>query len=380
MNKTIRIIITSLDFGGTERHLLQVLPRLKKLGWAPVIHTLRSDCAMMSAFKGVGVDVISPKKIAFLPGKLRKFAEVIISLYRLRRVLAQDKDCIVHFFLSQAYVLGMLAAKISGHKGPKIMSRRSLNHYQKSVPFFGRLERKTHKLADLFLANSNAVKQNLLEEGIQESQIRLIQNGIDLDAFNNVKSKNIRKTLGIDSNTFIMTMTANLIAYKGHMDLLEALSLIKDKISKKWILLLVGRDGGVQNQLEQKGQDLKLDAHIRFLGLRADIPQILSKSNLGVLCSHEEGMPNAVMEYMASSLPVVATTVGGIVELVDDGRTGFLVPSKNPEKLSEALLKSIDDKDALNMGKKGREKIEKEFSITSCVSKYDVVYKEFLRK
>ncbi len=377
MNKTIRIIITSLDFGGTERHLLQVLPRLKKLGWLPVIHTLRSDSAMMSAFKDVGIDVISPKKITFLPGKLSKFLEVIASMCKLRQVLAQDKNCIAHFFLSQAYVLGMMAAKLSGHKGPKIMSRRSLNHYQKSVPFFGRLERKTHKSADLFLANSNAVKKNLLDEGIQENQIRLIQNGIDLDTFNNVENKNIHKTLGIDSNTFIMTMTANLIAYKGHMDLLEALSLIKDKISKKWMLLLIGRDRGVQNQLEQKAQDLNLGAHIRFLGLRADIPQILSESNLGILCSHEEGMPNAVMEYMASSIPVIATAVGGIVELVDDGKTGFLVPSKNPKKLSEALLKVLNDKNTVTMGKLGREKVEKEFSITSCVSKYDVVYKEF---
>lgn len=380
MTKTIRIIITSLDFGGTERHLLQVLPGIKKLGWHPIIHTVRSDCAMKEAFEKAGIDVVFPKKIPLLPKKLRNFFEGIISWFTLYKIFKQDKNCVAHFFLPQAYVLGMMAACLAGHKGFKIMSRRSLNNYHKNIPFLGQLERKIHPKVDLFLANSKAVKQNLLEEGIPENKIQVIHNGINLVPFDEIEGKKIRQELGLETDVFVMTVTANLIPYKGHLDLLNAFSLIKNQLPKRWIVLCVGRNNGIQNQLEQKAQDMGLAHHIKFLGLRSVIPQILSDSDLGILCSHQEGMPNAVMEYMAARLPVVATTAGGIVDLVENGKTGFLAPIKNPEKLSQALLNVINHKNIKDLGENGRQKIEKEFSIKRCVNKYDKVYKKVLEK
>tara|TARA_R110002050_G_scaffold300734_1_gene472048 strand:- start:3833 stop:4975 length:1143 start_codon:yes stop_codon:yes gene_type:complete len=380
MNKTLRIFITSLDYGGAERHLLQVLPRLKDLGWQPVIYTLQSRVAMKIDFEKAGIEVISPKKNQCIPKLLRHFFEVISSLISFYKILKKDQNCIAHFFLSQAYVLGMMAAIGAGHKGPKIMSRRSLNNYQKNIPFFSYIERKIHKKADLFLANSQAVKRDLIQEKIPEGKIKLIHNGIDLGRFNDNVDKNFRKSIGVNKDTFVMTIVANLISYKGHKDLLNALAKIKNKLSKKWILLCVGKDGGIQPELEVIIQELRLENHVKFLGLRSDIPQILFNSDLGVLCSHEEGMPNAVMEYMAAKLPVVATMAGGTTELVDNGKTGTLVPVKSPDILADALIEIMKHKDLILLGKAGREKIEKEFSINSCVDKYNKVYDKILRK
>jgi glycosyltransferase involved in cell wall biosynthesis len=380
MTKTIRIVITSLDYGGTERHLLQVLPRLKKLGWKVIIHTLRSDCAMLSDFERVKIDVVCPKKINFLPRILGKFFEVTLSLFKLYKILKKDKNCVVHFFLVQAYVLGMMVALKAKHSGPKLMSRRSLNYYQKKIMLFEQLEKEIHNKVDAVLANSEAVKKDLLKEEVLEEKLHLIYNGIDLSRFNELPDNKIRKELGINKAAFIMTIVANLIPYKGHSDLLDALAMIKNRLPDDWVLLCVGKYGEEKSNLEEKLEKTQLKSHVKFLGLRSDVHQILLNSNVGLLCSHEEGMPNAVMEYMAARLPVVATNVGGTVELVDDSETGILVPPKDPEKYAKAILKLIEKNVKNKWGEQGRKKIEEEYSIEMCVKTYDNLYKKMMKK
>jgi glycosyltransferase involved in cell wall biosynthesis len=273
----------------------------------------------------------------------------------------------------------MVALKAK-HSGPKLMSRRSLNYYQKKIMLFEQLEKEIHNKVDAVLANSEAVKKDLLKEEVLEEKLHLIYNGIDLSRFNELPDNKIRKELGINKAAFIMTIVANLIPYKGHSDLLDALAMIKNRLPDDWVLLCVGKYGEEKSNLEEKLEKTQLKSHVKFLGLRSDVHQILLNSNVGLLCSHEEGMPNAVMEYMAARLPVVATNVGGTVELVDDSETGILVPPKDPEKYAKAILKLIEKNVKNKWGEQGRKKIEEEYSIEMCVKTYDNLYKKMMKK
>ena len=112
------------------------------------------------------------------------------------------------------------------------------------------------------------------------------------------------------------------------------------------------------------------------MGEMKDVTVPLSASDLGIMCSHQEGFSNAKLEYMATSLPVVATKVGGNTEAVVDGLNGYIVPPRSPRKLADAILKVYRKKDKEKLGELGRKKIEKIFNLDSCVKEYENIYLE----
>jgi len=141
----------------------------------------------------------------------------------------------------------------------------------------------------------------------------------------------------------------------------------------------VGRDDGIGSKLKKKIRDLGIDEHVRFLGQRRDVPELLQVSDIGLLCSHEEGFSNALLEYMAAGLPVVATNVGGNAEAVIDGVTGLLVPAKNPDALARAILRLVHDPAARQgMGTAGRTRVQQNFSLETCLNGYEVLYQSIM--
>src|SRR5262249_14337719 len=141
-------------------------------------------------------------------------------------------------------------------------------------------------------------------------------------------------------------------------------------------LLAAGRD--VDDSLTKLGQiadKLGLSQHVRLLGLRRDIPVVLSAADIHVSASWHESFPNNILEAMCAGLPVVATAVGGVPEQIVDGLTGLLVPARNPDALSEALLALAHDGERRKaMGRAGRERVEREFPITRSVNELEQVY------
>jgi glycosyltransferase involved in cell wall biosynthesis len=141
----------------------------------------------------------------------------------------------------------------------------------------------------------------------------------------------------------------------------------------------VGRDDGIRGDLQDIAHATGISDRVRFLGVRRDVPRLLAAADVGVLCSHQEGFSNAILECMAAALPMVVTDVGGNGEAVLDGETGFVVPPRDPEALGQAILK-LASEPALRteQGKKARARVEAQFSIQACVSKYDRLYTALL--
>ncbi|MBL0942422.1 MAG: glycosyltransferase [Alphaproteobacteria bacterium] len=378
----MRIILGSLDIGGTERHLAHVLPALVLKGWNIRILTLKAGGALETFMLKQGIEVSSPllsDRFKYIPVFLVKLLKLLSSIKFLWADFKRYPSQLTHFFLPQAYILGMFAALCARITSPKVMSRRSLNTYQLQYPGIRWIEKKLHVHLLAILANSSAVYDQLRDlENVPVSKLKLIYNGINLEPFQAPLNKqDILTSLNISSSSFIMIIVANLIPYKGHRDLLFALSMISQQLPTNWRLLCVGDPGQIGEELKEQAKALSLNQHIMWLGVRHDVPSLMRISQLGILSSHQEGFANAILEGMAAGLPMVVTNVGGNAEAVIHNKTGLVVPSQNPSALAAAILKLALDGDlARTFGQAGRLRVQENFALETCVEAYDHFYKE----
>ncbi len=378
--KKILYIIGSLDLGGAERHLSLVAPRLKQLGWEPTIYCISRRGVQADVVERAGVAVIGPpwdggSRQTFFGKPLGLFA----SCLKLLKILLLERPQIVHFFLPLAYVIGAPLAWLM-RVPTLVMSRRSLNLYQAQHPILARLERFLHRRMDAILGNSRAVFDQLVDvEGCARGKVSVIYNGIDIGSIDRARAT------GADGSSappgVVLIIVANLIPYKGHSDLIDALAAVQGQMPEQWTLLCVGRDDGIRSKLEAQVQSLGLTGHIRFLGERTDVESLLKGANIGILCSHQEGFANAILECMAAGLPMVATDVGGNAESVVHAETGLIVPPRNPAALGQAMLSLVSDPAARQrMGQAARKRAEERFSIEQCVEQYDGLYRSLIER
>lgn len=374
----ILYIIGSLDLGGAERHLALITPRLKKLGWQPLIYCISRRGVQSEQLERDGVTVIGPpwESSASQPLVL-KWIQLLASSIKFFVILLAQRPQIVHCVLPLAYVLGAPLALIA--RVPKVvMSRRSLNFYQTQHPFFRHIELWLHTRVDAILGNSRAVHDQLIElEGCDERKVGIIYNGIDIAAIDRA----LPPPCPADTPQLRLIIVANLIPYKGHADLIEALGGIKDRLPEPWTLSCAGRDDGILKRLQDQTRRLDLERQVQFLGERTDVAMLLKSADIGILCSHEEGFANVILEGMAAGLPMVVTDVGGNSEAVVDGETGLIVSTRNPPALAEAILKLATNSEMRQrMGAMARRRVAERFSIDACVGEYDKAYRRLIEQ
>jgi glycosyltransferase involved in cell wall biosynthesis len=234
---------------------------------------------------------------------------------------------------------------------------------------------------DAVLGNSLSVTRQLTEEeGVPADRLGLIYNGINSDVFAGSEARvALRASLGIGPEALVLCMTANLIPYKGHEDLIDALALAAKRMPEEWRLLLAGHDHGIGESLKNKAERLGLRKNISFLGSRTDIPALLAACDIGILCSHQEGFANAILEGMAARLPMIVTDVGGNSEAVVHGETGIVVPPKDPKRLSDAIIQLAQNQSLRSTyGAAGWQRVTEHFGMKRCVTLYDLLYRGLL--
>lgn len=378
---SILFVSLSLERGGTERHLALILPRLQDLGWPVSIYCLATKGEMAPLVTLSGVEVIAPpfEGSAWFKGPTKAFRLLSTSL-KLLWLMVSRRPGIVHLFLPAPYLIGGPLALLT-LRPICIMSRRNLNHYLSKRPLAARFELLLHRCVDAILANSASIVSELInEEGCDPNNVGLIRNGIEIDSFTGGAERNAtRKLLGIDDKAFVAIIVANLIEYKGHADLIHALSAIQTRMPEGWIVLFAGKDYGAGQEISALIIENGLGDHIRLLGSRRDIPDLLEAADVGLLCSHEEGFSNSVLEGMAANLPMIVTNVGGNSEAVRSGLDGLVVPPHSPQELGEAILSlALDPDRRQKMGQSAGERVATHFSIETCVKSYDRIYRGLL--
>lgn len=379
----ILYVIGSLEVGGAEQHLLRIAGELAARGWQPTVFALNIGGPLTQAFREAGVPVLGLTLPAGLIRLLRHrrviaWTGLLASMLALTWAYWRIRPHITHFFLPAAYIVGGVTSLIAPSM-LRIMSRRSLNYYQANHRLFRRLEHWLHPHMDLMCGNSAAVIQDLRSEGVPQERLRLIYNGIDTTRFKAERScMAVRAELGIECRAIMMVMVANLIPYKGHADLIQGLAEVRESLPPGWVCVCVGRDDGIGSALAEQAHVAGIGDHLLFTGSRRDVPDLLAAADIGVLCSHEEGFSNAVIEGMVSGLPMVVTEVGGNAEAVVEGETGLVVPARDPQALGQALLQlCLDSEKRQRMGEAGRDRAVRYFSMEACVAGYEALYQEY---
>jgi glycosyltransferase involved in cell wall biosynthesis len=371
----ILVVAPRLDVGGTELHLIRVLPELRRRGLDVSVFALARGGKLETRLVGSGVPVSgyaggAPRPLSSLGAAL--------ALWRELRRLRPD---VVHFFLPEPYLVGMLAS-VGIRPLTRVMSRRSLAIYQRKHPRLGLLEHWLHRFADRLLGNSTAVVEELVVECGEREKVELIHNGVELPpAISDDSRLAVRRELGIAPDAFVMVVSANFIAYKGHSDLFDALGVSKARLNGAWRLVLIGHDLGMAAALRRKAAELGIADNIVWLEGRSDAQTPLAAADIAVLPSHQEGFSNSLIEMMGCGLPVIATRVGGNIDAVVDGESGLLVAVGDVPALAAAILALHDDRPRrLAMGGAARARVAENFTLDVCVGSYVDMYARLQNK
>lgn len=362
-------MIGSLGFGGAERTLIDIVTHLDRRRFRVEVACLFRAGELARELEAVDVPVtvlgMSP---SVRPDNWLRVAQLVRSI---------NPD-IVHAHLPDAcwYALpaawwGRVPARI-GHV------QNVYRHWPAKLRL---LDGLCMSVAGGVVVCSYAVQQFCeARRGYPLSRIRVIHNSVDLGRFDSLPSRDeARSALGLPTEGPVITAVASLTPQKGHSDLLEAVAKVRTDFPNL-LLLLVGR-GPLRDALEDMARRLGLAENVHFLGARKDVPAILAASDVAVLSSHWEGLSLALAEAGAAGLPVVATEVDGIPEIVQHGVTGLLVPPRRPQLLAEALHALLRDPSRRQqMGEAARRWVAERFSVERMVRETESLYVELLGK
>lgn len=303
--------------------------------------------------------------------------KVAWSLLETAAYLRRVKADLVHTHCSVPGIVGRLAARLAGV--PVIMHTvHGFHFHDGGHDLSHRLaiaaERFVGRFTAVMLSQNRAdIEQAVRHRIVPRERLLYIGNGIDVERFP------VAPPRAEDGRTPIITCVARFEAVKNHGMLLEAARVLRDR-GTAFELWLIGGGSG-RTAFEAKVQDGGLAGHVRFLGYRDDIPELLAQSDIGVLTSLKEGIPRAALEAMVVGLPVVATRVNGTREVVRDGDTGFLVELGDVAALAHALERLlVNPVLRAHMGERGRRVVLAEYDESDIVDNLERIYREVLAR
>jgi glycosyltransferase involved in cell wall biosynthesis len=303
---------------------------------------------------------------------------------QLRRLL--NGVDLLHMHGARAALFGRLAAH---SLGAAVRPRVVYSIHGFAAPHYPPPRRQVllaveHALApitDLYVCVSHAEKEALLAAGVANARpVRVIWNGIDIQRFAGLvgRGEQVRSALQVPTEAFVVTTVCRLFRPRDFQTLLHAFRQVLDRLPGAH-LLIVG-DGPLRPQIEGLVASLHLENHAHLLGMRRDVPQILRATDVLVLSSKSwEGLPLTVLEAMASSLPVVASDVGGTREAIVDGETGLLFPSGDATALAQGTLSlARDPLLARQMGQHGLARAREHFTFQRMARETAALYEQLL--
>jgi glycosyltransferase involved in cell wall biosynthesis len=302
-------------------------------------------------------------------------------VWRLSRWLRRQRIEVLHAHQYTPFFYGAAARYLA--RGTPVL-------FTEHGRFFPDLPSRKRSLANRMLLRKRdrvvgvgeAVRQALIHnEGIPAVRVGVVYNGIDLDRFAAVSGERerVRTELGIGADDFVLLQVARLDHLKDHLTALRTVALVA-KQSPRVRLILVG-EGPERGKIEAFVAEQRLGEQVRLLGLRTDVPRLLTAADAALLTSISEGIPLTLIEAMAARLPVVSTNVGGVSEVVKDGVTGFLAPSGDAEGLSRWVLRLIAEPALRHeLGERGRTRAETHFSERQMLAAYAGLYEEMHRR
>ncbi len=355
------LVITDTDVGGAERALVALGTRLDRRRWRPKVFCLGPEGKMVGPLREAGLPPVCLSINRRLP---------LQGIMRLAAALREHAPQLVQSFLFHANFASRLAAPLA--RVPWVLSGIRVAEHQKRWHLT--LDRLTARLTAAEVCVSRGVMRFSRDvEGISPERLIVIPNGVDPAVFDRAEPLP-REAIGVPADAHMALCIGRLDVQKGLLFLLDAAERVIGSRSD-WHLVLVG-DGLERDWLLGRiAASPFLTGRVHWVGRRDDTPRLLKAANLLVLASLWEGMPNVVLEAMAARRAVVATDVEGSEELVLPGQTGWLVPPRNDEALSQALLEAAANPDlCARFGQTGRARVASEYTFARMVRAYECLW------
>jgi glycosyltransferase involved in cell wall biosynthesis len=357
----IGVFMTRFQPGGTERQMIELVRRLDPRRFKVHVACFHREGSWLPRVLERAASVVEFPIHGFArPATVRQLLTFARWCRRERLAVVQTCDLYANTF-------GLPGAALAGVP-LRIGSRRELN--PDKTPWQIRTQRAAYRFATKVVANSPAAVRQLHQEKIAPGSIALIPNGLDLAAFADRKSAASIRTI---------VTVANLRPEKSHETLIAAARRLAP--SHPELRFQVVGDGPRRRHLEELVAARGLAGRVEFLGHREDVPAILASADAFVLPSRSEAFPNSAIEAMAAGLPVIASEVGGLIDLIDHGRTGLLVPPGDSDAFAAALHSLIADAArASALGRAARADVQQRYSFERMVASFEHLYLSGLRR
>lgn len=372
--RKVFFLVDSFNIGGTETQAVELALRMTQIGHNVTLGCLRREGPLLERVDGSEVTVRE-----FHPAGGIDSVGGIYQLLRLSWFLRREKFEVVHTHDLWSNLLGVPAARMAGV--PVIVSsRRDLSNFDWYRGSRRKWLRRIQNLSGAVLANALSIREALVvEDGFAPEKVRVIYNGIDIAKFQHNPSARERLFPGTGECKLVVLVGNMHTDVKGHPWLIDCAPAVLKEFPE--VRFVFAGDGERKVDFEQQIAKLSVESKFVFMGRRQDIPEILACCDIGVLPSRAEGMSNALLEYMAAQLPVIASRVGGNPELVEDGITGLLVPPENADALADAVLKLLRDPQlARRVALNGHEFVTQNFSFERLARDVDAMYSELLQR
>ncbi len=365
--RVVEVMATGTN-GGAQEHVFNLVTRLDPAYYDVSVVSLSPGSAVRKLQRhGVDVTVIDEPDDAIATGILAAH-------------LADARADIVHNHMFRAEVVGtkaVIALREAGHRRPWVIGTVHSSRVR-SAEDQEELRRLTAWMDHLIVV-SNAIDRKVVSEGRTDAPRTLIYNGVDLERYAHQEPCcTLREEYGMEATAQIVGVVGRLELEKGHPTLLEAWPTVLRPVPNAY-LLIVG-EGSRLDALRQIAREQGIERHVVFTGRRDDIPAVTAALDVAVLPSYREAQGLTILEAMALSRPVVASNVGGIPEMIQDGVTGLLVPPHDPAALAAALVRLLEDHPYADMlARAGHDLVHDRFCVQLMVNEVQALYDEGAR-
>jgi glycosyltransferase involved in cell wall biosynthesis len=365
--RVVEVLATGTN-GGAQEHLFSLLSRIDTTRYEASVVALSAGSAVRKLERaGFDVTVIDEPDDA-------------ASIRVLTAHLASIRPDVIHTHMYRADIVGTkaaLALEETGHRRPYIVSTVHSSRVRSAED--RELIRHLTPSMDQLIAVSQSIERKIADEHRTGAPVRLIYNGVDLQRYDHQEPCcTLREEYGMEPGSQIVGVVARLEPEKGHQTLIEAWPHVLRRVPSAY-LLIVG-EGSRRDFLEQWAAAHRVAHRVIFTGRRDDIPAVTAALDVAVLPSWREAQGLSILEAMALSRPVVASDVGGIPEMVEDGITGLLVEHDNPVALARAIVRLLTDHAfADTIARAGHDLVHDRFCVELMVKSIEEIYDEGAR-
>lgn len=362
----ILVIINNLGKGGAEKQLLLLIKHLSLKYKFFILLIGDSDSSIGSSHHDCTLLKVEMNGTILKPSNIK-------NLFKIRKFIKEEHIQVVFSWLFKPNFIAAIL-KLLSPKTFLIVSKRGSNHWFNKIHYF--INKFIYKICNRIVTNSTDLKQEILSYNHVESKILVIPNGIELFE-SGYLTENHSNSTGF-KREIVIGCIGRFSPEKRYFDIIEAFYRTLE-VEKAIRLIIVGGRGNFEI-IKQTALELNIFDKCCFVGEVEDVSSHLRNFDIFLLASSSEGMPNSLMEAMAFGKPIVATNVGAIPDLIEDGCNGFLVPPYQPKRISNCLLELINNKDLRDKFSKNNMTKIKLFSCETMIKRYDELFKTAFEK